>query len=90
MTTGAPWFVKNSIHHRDFHLLTIFKLMKELSRKFFDIAVNHPNPLSVSAANYEASTPQHILRRPRNVLTDPPDDFTEEVERLIEINMLEE
>ncbi|GBP16428.1 Probable RNA-directed DNA polymerase from transposon X-element [Eumeta japonica] len=72
MPTGAPSFIKNSVLHRDLHLSTIPKIVKELSEKFFDMAVNHPNPLLVPSATYEASPPHHFIRRPRNVLTDPP------------------
>ncbi|GBP40816.1 Probable RNA-directed DNA polymerase from transposon BS [Eumeta japonica] len=50
------------------------------------IAETHSNPLLSAAVSYEAPPPYHFIRRPRNALTDPPDDFTAEVERLIEIN----
>ncbi|GBP38302.1 hypothetical protein EVAR_29246_1 [Eumeta japonica] len=32
-----------------------------------------------------ASLPHHFIRRPRNVLSDPPDELTAEVERLTNI-----
>ncbi|GBP66405.1 hypothetical protein EVAR_88515_1 [Eumeta japonica] len=62
------------------------KYMQEMSKKIFDIVVNHPNSLLKSAVSYEASPPNHFTLRPRNVLSDPPDKLTSEVERLIEIN----
>ncbi|GBP36558.1 hypothetical protein EVAR_8393_1 [Eumeta japonica] len=74
MASDALCYVKNTILHTDHYLSKIPKLMKNVSKKFFDKAVNHPNPLLVSAATYEA--PQHLLRKPRNALTDLTDDFT--------------
>ncbi|GBP82027.1 hypothetical protein EVAR_52231_1 [Eumeta japonica] len=56
--------------------------------RFFDIANSHPNPLLVSAVSYEPPPPQHFCRRPRNVLIDPPDELTAEVEKLIEVNKM--
>ncbi|GBP24698.1 hypothetical protein EVAR_15904_1 [Eumeta japonica] len=35
---------------------------------------------TLSAVSYEALPPQHFIRRPRNVLSDPPDELTAEVE----------
>ncbi|GBP67638.1 hypothetical protein EVAR_98693_1 [Eumeta japonica] len=42
------------------------------------MAQNHPNPLIVSATTYEPPPAHHFLRRPRNVLLDPPDALTSE------------
>ncbi|GBP55952.1 Probable RNA-directed DNA polymerase from transposon BS [Eumeta japonica] len=84
----APWYVKNSVLHRDLELPTISKFMKDASERFFDIANSHPNPLLVSAVSYEPPPPQHFCRRPRNVLIDPPDELTAEVEKLIEVNKM--
>ncbi|GBP37296.1 Probable RNA-directed DNA polymerase from transposon BS [Eumeta japonica] len=84
----APWYVKNSTLHRDFELPTISKFMKDASERFFDIASNHPNPLLVEAVTYEPPPPNHFCRRPRNVLIDPPDDLTVEVEKLLELNKM--
>ncbi|GBP60251.1 hypothetical protein EVAR_14013_1 [Eumeta japonica] len=64
---------------------TIFKFMKDASERFFNIASSHPNPLLVSAVSYEPPPPHYFCRRPRNVLIDPPDDFTDEVEKLINV-----
>ncbi|GBP36783.1 Probable RNA-directed DNA polymerase from transposon BS [Eumeta japonica] len=82
----APWYVKNSILHRDLELPTISKYMRDASERFFDIANSHPNPLIVSAVSYEPPPSNHFCRRPRSVLLDPPDDLTVEVEKLIEVN----
>ncbi|GBP42662.1 hypothetical protein EVAR_87213_1 [Eumeta japonica] len=79
---------QNSTLHRDFELPTISKFMKDASERFFDIASNHPNPLLVEAVTYEPPPPNHFCRRPRNVLIDPPDDLTVEVEKL-ELNKME-
>ncbi|GBP62190.1 hypothetical protein EVAR_42507_1 [Eumeta japonica] len=86
--TNAPWYVKNSILHRDLELPTISKFMKDASERFFDIAGSHQNPLLVEAVSYEPPPPNHFCRRPRNVLLDPPDDLIVEVEKLIEINKM--
>ncbi|GBP82284.1 Probable RNA-directed DNA polymerase from transposon BS [Eumeta japonica] len=82
--TDAHWCVKNSVLHRDLELPTINKFMKDASKRFFDMAQNHPNLLIVSAATYEPPPAHHFLRRPRNVLLDPPDALTSEVEKLAE------
>ncbi|GBP05032.1 Probable RNA-directed DNA polymerase from transposon BS [Eumeta japonica] len=83
---SAPWYVKTSVLHRDLELLTISKFMKDASERFFDIASSHPNPLLVSTVSYKPPPPHHFCRRPRNVLLDPPDDLTVEVEKLLELN----
>ncbi|GBP37383.1 Probable RNA-directed DNA polymerase from transposon X-element [Eumeta japonica] len=84
--TNAHWCGKNSVLHRDLDIPTIAKCMKDASERFFSIAKFHSNPLLTAAGSYEAPPPYHFIRRPRNVLTDPPDNFTTEVERLREIN----
>ncbi|GBP34183.1 RNA-directed DNA polymerase from mobile element jockey [Eumeta japonica] len=83
--TKAHWCVKNSVLHRDLDLPSIRKYMRDASERFFAIAESHPNPLLSAAVAYEAPPPYHFIRRPRNI-TDPPDDFTAEVERLRELN----
>ncbi|GBP78137.1 hypothetical protein EVAR_59932_1 [Eumeta japonica] len=60
-----------------------------MSKKFFDISANHLNPLLQSAVSYEALPPHHFIRRPRNFLSDPPDELTSEVERQTSIEMVE-
>ncbi|GBP46756.1 RNA-directed DNA polymerase from mobile element jockey [Eumeta japonica] len=84
----APWYVKNSVLHRDLELPTISKCMKDASERFFNIANSHPNPLLVSAVSYEPPPPTHFCRRPWNVLIDPHDELTDEVEKLIEVNKM--
>ncbi|GBP04845.1 RNA-directed DNA polymerase from mobile element jockey [Eumeta japonica] len=81
--SGAPWYVRNDTLHRDLELLTISKYMQDMSKKFFDTAANHPNPLLQSAVSYEPPPSHHFIRRPRNVLSDPPDELIAEVERAI-------
>ncbi|GBP22157.1 Probable RNA-directed DNA polymerase from transposon X-element [Eumeta japonica] len=83
--TDAHWCVKNSVLHGDLELPTINKFMKDASKRFFDMAQNHPNPLIMSAATYEPPPAHHFLRRPRNILSDPPDALTSEVEKLADI-----
>ncbi|GBP61342.1 Probable RNA-directed DNA polymerase from transposon X-element [Eumeta japonica] len=74
--TDAHWCVKNSVLHGDLELPTIYKFKKDASKRFFDMAQNHPNPLIVSAATYEPPPVHHYLKRPWNVLSDPPDALT--------------
>ncbi|GBP76612.1 Probable RNA-directed DNA polymerase from transposon X-element [Eumeta japonica] len=87
--TDAHWCVKNSVLHGDSELPTINKFMKDASKRFFDMAQNHPNPLIVSAATYEPPPAHHFLRRPRNVLLDPLDALTSEVEKLAEAKSMQ-
>ncbi|GBP27639.1 hypothetical protein EVAR_12683_1 [Eumeta japonica] len=53
--------------------------------KIAAIRFNDPNPFISSAATYESPPAYHFLRWSRNILSDPPDTFTTEVERLIEV-----
>ncbi|GBP13416.1 Probable RNA-directed DNA polymerase from transposon X-element [Eumeta japonica] len=87
--TGAQWYVKNFVLHRDLEIPTLSKYMKDASERFFSIAFNHPNPL-ISAA-YEAPPANYFIRSPRNALLDPPDDLTTKVEELKKalINLME-
>ncbi|GBP85847.1 Probable RNA-directed DNA polymerase from transposon X-element [Eumeta japonica] len=64
------------------------KFMKDASERFFDIANSHLNPLLVATVSYELPPPNHFCRRPRNVLLDPPDDLTVEVEKLLQLNKM--
>ncbi|GBP76284.1 Probable RNA-directed DNA polymerase from transposon X-element [Eumeta japonica] len=87
---NAPWYVKNSLLHRDLELLTTskFNILRTASERFFDVTSSHPNSLLVCAVSYEPPPPHHFCRRPRNVLLHPPDDLTVEVEILIELNKM--
>ncbi|GBP77250.1 Probable RNA-directed DNA polymerase from transposon X-element [Eumeta japonica] len=84
--TDAHWCVRNSILHRDMELPTLTKYMKDASKRFFDIAGSHPNALLRAAVDYQPPPPTHFLRRPRNVLTDPPDALTAAVDSLNDVN----
>ncbi|GBP72725.1 hypothetical protein EVAR_43461_1 [Eumeta japonica] len=84
----APWYFKNSELHWDLELSTISKFMEDASERFFDIVSSHPNPLIISAVSYEPPPPHHFCRRLQNILSDPPDDLTVEVEKLIEANRM--
>ncbi|GBP97815.1 hypothetical protein EVAR_80949_1 [Eumeta japonica] len=57
-------------------LPTLTKYMKDASKRFFDIAGSHPNALLRAAVDYQPLPSTHFLRRPRNVLIDPPDALT--------------
>ncbi|GBP13807.1 RNA-directed DNA polymerase from mobile element jockey [Eumeta japonica] len=78
--TDAHRCVRNSVLHRDLELPTISKYMKDASKRFFDIAGSHPNALLRATVNYEPPHFRHFIRRPRNVLNDPPDVLTAAVE----------
>ncbi|GBP40964.1 Probable RNA-directed DNA polymerase from transposon X-element [Eumeta japonica] len=84
--TDAHWCVHNSILHRDLVLPTISKYMKDASKRFFDIAGSHSNALLRTAVNYQPPHPTHLIRRSRNVLTDPPGALTAAVESLNDVN----
>ncbi|GBP62931.1 Probable RNA-directed DNA polymerase from transposon X-element [Eumeta japonica] len=84
--TGAHWCVRNSILHRDMELPTLTKYMKDASKRFFDSVGSHPNALLRPAGDYQPPPPTHFLRRPRNVLIDPPDALTAAVDSLNDIN----
>ncbi|GBP67600.1 RNA-directed DNA polymerase from mobile element jockey [Eumeta japonica] len=84
--TAIFYMSRLKVLHRDLDIPSIAKYMKDASERFFSIAETHSNPLLSAAVSYEAPPPYHFIRRPRNALADPPDDFTAEVERLIEIN----
>ena len=73
--TGAPYYMRNENLHLDLKIPTIQQFMKRTSKRFFDSAVSHPNPLIVSAARY---TPSRIskIQRPRHALTHPDDAIT--------------
>ncbi|GBP34907.1 Probable RNA-directed DNA polymerase from transposon X-element [Eumeta japonica] len=85
VATDAHWCVRNSILHRDLELPTLSKHIKDASKRFFDIAGSHPNAL-LSAAVYQPPPPTHFIRRPRNVLIDPPDALTVAVDSLNDVN----
>ncbi|GBP84725.1 Probable RNA-directed DNA polymerase from transposon X-element [Eumeta japonica] len=84
--TDAHWCIRNLILHRDLELPTISKYMKDASKRFFDIAGSHPNALLRAAVDYQPPPPTHLIRRLRNVLTDPPDALTAAVESLSDVN----
>ncbi|GBP21734.1 Probable RNA-directed DNA polymerase from transposon X-element [Eumeta japonica] len=84
--TDALWCVRNSILHRDLELPTISKYMKDACKRFFDIAGSHSNALLRVTVNYEPPPSYHFVRRPRNVLNDPPYALTAAVESLMKVN----
>ncbi|GBP05413.1 Probable RNA-directed DNA polymerase from transposon X-element [Eumeta japonica] len=84
--TDAHWCVRNSILHKDLKLPTLPKYMKDTSKRFFDIAGSHPNAFLRSAVDYQSPPPTHFIRRPLNVLIDPPDALTAAVDSLNDVN----
>ncbi|GBP31532.1 hypothetical protein EVAR_84644_1 [Eumeta japonica] len=83
--TNAHWCITNSVL-QSLDLPTITKYMKDTSERFFLIADSYPNPFLSAAASCEAPPPSLFTRRPRNIITDPLDDFTIKIKRLREIN----
>ncbi|GBP00546.1 Probable RNA-directed DNA polymerase from transposon BS [Eumeta japonica] len=83
MTYASPVFAHAAQkHYIDYRTPTISKYMKDASKRFFDIAGSHLNALLRAAVDYQPPHPTHLIRRPRNVLTDPPDALTAAVESL--------
>ncbi|GBP39885.1 hypothetical protein EVAR_29115_1 [Eumeta japonica] len=78
-------FNLNTFFTGDRELRTIAKYMKDVSKRFFDIAESHLNAFLRSVASYVAR-PYHLICRPRNVLIDPPNALTAKVKKLIEVN----
>ncbi|CAG9557815.1 unnamed protein product [Danaus chrysippus] len=77
IATGAPWYLRNSDLHRDLQLPTIAAHFKMISKRFFDTASIHPNPLVIQASNYSPSPNSKLgKRRPKDVLLDPDDQIT--------------
>ncbi|GBP89032.1 Probable RNA-directed DNA polymerase from transposon BS [Eumeta japonica] len=77
--TDAHWCVRNSILHRDLELPTLSKYMKDASKRFSTSRDHIPmrffeRRLTISRR------PHHYIRRPRNVLLDPPDALTAAVD----------
>lgn len=72
---GASWFMRNADLHCDLELPSIIQFIKHSSRRYFDSAAHHPNPLVVEASNYSpvTSDPPPLRRRPRDILGDPDD-----------------
>lgn len=75
MATGAPHYMRNVQLHVDLKLPTIRQYLKRLSKRYFESAARHPNPLLVSAVSYVPSRISKI-RRPRHALTYPDDAIT--------------
>ncbi|GBP08248.1 RNA-directed DNA polymerase from mobile element jockey [Eumeta japonica] len=88
MTYASPVFAHadSKVLYRDMELPTLTKYMKDASKRFFDIAGSHPNALLRAAVDYQPPPPTHFLRRPRNVLIDPPDALTAAVDSLNDVN----
>ncbi|GBP69340.1 RNA-directed DNA polymerase from mobile element jockey [Eumeta japonica] len=60
--------------------------IEDASKRFFDIVGSHPNALLHAAVDCKPPPPSHFIRRPRNVLIDPPDALTAAVDSLIDVN----
>lgn len=76
IATGAPFYVRNVDLHYDLELPTIAQWMKLASKRHFDKAKHHPNPLVRKSINYYPFPTKKARRRPRHVLTDPDDPIT--------------
>ncbi|GBP72707.1 Probable RNA-directed DNA polymerase from transposon X-element [Eumeta japonica] len=78
------WCVKNTVFHEDLELPKINKYMKGASKRFFD----KPPPLIASAATYEPPPAHHFLRRPRNILSDPPNALSTLKQKVIALRSI--
>lgn len=77
IASGAPPYMRNIDLHRDFELESMAKFMKRASRRHYDSAPHHPNPLVSTIPDYSVVPPEKsTLRRPRHVLGDPDDEIT--------------
>lgn len=77
--TGCPWYVRNKDLHRDLKLESIEHFIKTASKRFYEVAAEHPNPLiSGLPSDYpiEPLPTSSFLRRPRHVLGLPVDELT--------------
>ena len=82
--TAAPWFVRNADLHRDMELPSAQQFLKKLSETFFKSAEKHTNPLIREAAAYVPRPNScHLIRRPRHVLSDPPNKLSSDLDRLL-------
>ncbi|GBP85414.1 hypothetical protein EVAR_60255_1 [Eumeta japonica] len=81
LTYASPVFA-----HAAPKTLDRLKYMEDASKRFFDIAGSHPNALLRVAIDYEPPPSTHFIRRPRNVLNDPPDALTAADESLNDVN----
>ncbi|GBP86611.1 hypothetical protein EVAR_85744_1 [Eumeta japonica] len=69
--------------HIDYRTPTISKYMKDASKRFFDIAGSHPNAFYARWRLTINRRITHLIRRPRNVLTDPPDALQRQLKALM-------
>jgi len=63
---SAPWYIRNTILHRDLKTPTLLEYMISHAEKFYDNVVGHPNPLisdlgSYNPADFSVKTPKHLL-----------------------------
>lgn len=75
--TAAPHYLRVADLHLDLELPSIISFMKKASRRYFETASQHPNPLIARAVNYTPRIDARgFRRRPRNSLFDPDDRIT--------------
>ncbi|GBP03794.1 RNA-directed DNA polymerase from mobile element jockey [Eumeta japonica] len=86
MTYASPVFAHAAPTALDRLQVIQNKFCKDASKRFFDIAGSHPNALLRAAVDYQPPPPTHYIRRPRNVLFDPPDALTAAVDSLNDVN----
>lgn len=67
---GSPWYVRNSIIHRDLKIKSFRQLLHKYSFNYFRKADRHTNPLVREASNYLIDGTE-LRRRPKAVLSDP-------------------
>lgn len=77
LASGSPWYIRNVDLHRDFELESLSAHFKACSKRYFEKALRHSNPLIVESASYNIKNKiKDRYRRPKSVLTDPDDQTT--------------
>ncbi|GBP61133.1 RNA-directed DNA polymerase from mobile element jockey [Eumeta japonica] len=78
--SGAPWYVRNDILHGDLELPYDLQIHARHVEKH-NCKSLEPHYYSQPYLTRHPSPPHHFIRRSRNVISDPSDELTTEVER---------
>jgi len=65
--TDAPWFVRNSILHRDLKIPTLPEVFKKLAASFYENLEINPNPLIANLGTYDPA--DFRFKRPKILLS---------------------
>lgn len=64
---GAPWFVRNTIIHRDLNIPSLRQHIRHLATRLYDTLPGHPNPLIANLGSYNHLVPT-THPRPKSLL----------------------